>query len=73
MNNSTNIRIRSGSVSFYTTAENIQQGVGDCVLFNNACVTAMNILNTMRKTDTIPPRGMSGTWNGIQIQIDIIK
>lgn len=73
MKEDTKIRIRTGDVSFYTTVQEINDGVGDYANFNDVCKSVLGILINLRQTDTIPPRGLGGTWHGIQLQMDIAK
>lgn len=65
------IRIIANGIHFYTSKAAIRRGVGDHINLNTAVQEALASLENMRKTDKIPPVGLSGTWNGFNVQIDL--
>lgn len=67
----TKLRIIHGPVSVYTTAKKIRNGLGDFIKFNAATQKALDAMEFMRQTE--PCVGLCGTWEGLSIQIDIIK
>ena len=72
----TKIRVIStaGSVSFYTTAKQIREGVGCFSTFNLAVSEALGELENLRtgKKKDIQPLGLLGNWAGHIIQLDIV-
>lgn len=72
LNPNKKIRIRSGKTSFFTTVKQIRGGVGDYSAFNIACGMALNALEVLQQDSTVTPRGIVGTWNDLQIQIDVV-
>lgn len=72
MKGSQSIRICSGAVSFYTTAKQIRNGVGDYDAFNTACEMALNSLETGTKHHSTL-RGLVSTYNGINLAIDMVE
>lgn len=66
-------RIISGNVSFYATAKQIRNGIGDFTTFNAATQKALDAFEFYRSGTGIERTctGMAGTWEGMQIQIDI--
>ena len=70
--NATKFRVRiDNKYSFYTSAGDIRKGIGDSISMNAAVVYAMAALEFQMLKD--PAVGLVGTWNGYQIQIDILK
>jgi hypothetical protein len=68
----TKFTIISGVVSFVATTKQIKQGIGSHTQFNTALSSALASLESLQ-LNNIAPIGVSGTWEGINIQIDIIK
>ena len=62
-------RIINGSACFYATAKQIRYGLGDFGKFNAATQKALDSLEGMQ-SDKLPPSGLCGTWEGLDIQID---
>ena len=60
------VRVVSGVVSFYTTAGRIRKGVGDSYTFNAASQKALDSL------EFTGVQGISGIWEGVPVQIDLI-
>lgn len=61
-------------ISFYTTAKQIRDGVGNRVSINRALREAMRSLQDMRSgTDvTSCASGLGGNYEGYQIQLDMV-
>ena len=68
----TNFIVRSGVVSFNTTAKQIKQGAGDHTAFNKALLSALTALESLQ-SNNIAPIGVAGTWEGINLQLYIKK
>lgn len=66
ISNDRTILVRSGLISFHTTAGQIKEGVGNYSTFNAACKKA---LDEVESRETI---GVSGAWNGMHIQLDLM-
>ena len=62
-------RIINGSACFYATAKQIRSGLGDFQKFNDAVQKALCALE-FSQGDRVPPSGLCGTWEGLDIQID---
>lgn len=60
-------RVCSGVCSFYATAKQIRSGLGDFSKFNDAVQKSLCALEGMRGEAV----GLAGTWEGIQVQIDV--
>jgi len=71
LNKSQRLLVRTHTISFYTTAGMIREGVGNRTLFNDAVSIALDKLETMRDTNELKPMGLVGEWLGHQIQLDI--
>jgi hypothetical protein len=71
MKASQKFRVVIKGVHFYTTAKQIRNGVGDQYSVNAAIQKCLLVLETMRKNDNIPPVGLAGTWEGLQVQLDM--
>jgi hypothetical protein len=64
--------IAGGTISFYSTAGEIRNGVGDTSKFNQALRKCLNALELQRFSDNIPSCvGLSGTWEGFNVQLDM--
>lgn len=67
-------RIVSGQVCFYATAKQIRNGIGQFITFNAATQKALDALEYTRSGGGAADQcavGLAGTWEGMQIQIDI--
>lgn len=66
-------RLCIGEVSFYATAKEIRNGVGDYVKCNAATQKALDSLEFTRSQGGIMMHtvGQAGTWEGMQVQINI--
>lgn len=71
---STKFRVVSGNVSFYSTAKQIREGVGGFISFNLAAMEALQAFENYRTGDGVETcsTGLAGTWQGVQIQLDVI-
>jgi len=68
-------RIVSGYASFYATAKQIRNGVGDMSAFNAATQKCLDALEFQRSgTDILAhSTGLAGNWNGIVVQLDMAQ
>ena len=68
-------RVISGHVSFYANAGEIRNGVGDFTRFNSAVLACLDLLEWQRSCDDALScsTGLSGTWEGYQIQLNIAE
>lgn len=67
-------RICIGSVSFYATAKEIRNGVGDFTVCNAATQKALDSLEFTRSGEGVADRcavGLAGTWEGLQVQLNV--
>jgi hypothetical protein len=62
-------RLIVGPACFYATAKQIRNGVGDFVNCNAATQKALDALEFSRAGG--PAVGLSGTWEGISVQINV--
>ena len=65
-------RLIIDNVSVYTTAGQIRNGIGDQYKCNSASQQALLVLGRMQD-DNIPPCGIVGRWEGMNVQIDKMK
>jgi hypothetical protein len=67
------LRIISGNVSIYTTANKIREGVGDFAKFNSAAQQCLDALERTRSNDDYMScaSGLGACYEGIQVQIDM--
>lgn len=68
-------RIINGNACFYATAKQIRNGVGQFITFNAATQKALDALEFTRSGTGAADQcavGLAGTWEGLQIQIDVI-
>jgi hypothetical protein len=67
-------RIINGNACFYATAKQIRYGVGQFISFNAATQKALDALEYTRsgKGADSTACGIGGTWEGLQIQLDVI-
>ena len=74
LSDNTKFRVIVGPVSWYTTAKQIREGVGDLLQCNCALIEALIALERTRSgasplgQTTI---GVSGDWRGLNVQLDI--
>lgn len=66
-------RICIGAVSFYATAKQIRNGVGDFTKCNAATQKALDSLEYTRSCGGVLSStvGQSGTWEGMNVQLNI--
>jgi hypothetical protein len=66
-------RINVGNASFYATAKQIRNGVGDFTQCNAAVQKALDSLEYTRSSDDLMSCavGQAGTWEGLQVQINV--
>jgi hypothetical protein len=68
-------RVIVGNVSFYTTAKQIRDGVGDFMQCNSATREALRALQNTRSGSGVADQcavGLAGTWEGLQVQINVM-
>ena len=63
-------RVIVNGISFYTTAYAIRTGVGDFTKVNEAIRNAIGALEFLRASD--PAVGLSGTWQGYNVQLSMV-
>ena len=66
------LRLVMNGIHVYTTAKKIREGIGDRYTVNAAIQKCLLVLEDMRKHDKIPPVGLAGTWEGFQVQLDML-
>ena len=74
LSDNTKFRVVVGPVSWYTTAKQIREGVGDLLHCNCALIEALIALElTHSGTGTAEQAttGISGNWRGLNVQLDI--
>ena len=64
------LRVILNGVAVYTTAKQVRGCLFGFTSQNVAAQLALNALEFMRVTD--PAVGLAGTWEGLQVQIDMI-
>jgi hypothetical protein len=67
-------RLVIGSVSFYATAKEIRNGVGDLARCNAAVQKSLDALEYIRSGTGAADRatvGLSGTWESMAVQINV--
>ena len=67
-------RVCIGNVSFYATAKQIRNGVGDFGVCNAATQKALDALEFTRSGKGAADQcavGLAGTWEGLQVQLNI--
>jgi hypothetical protein len=67
-------RVVIDSVCFYSNAKQIRNGVGDFTNCNIAVLQALEAFEKLRSSDDITSSasGLAGTWNGMNIQLNIV-
>ena len=68
-------RVIIGPVSFYATAKQIRHGVGDLGQCNAAVQKALDSLEFTRSCGGVLSGavGQSGTWEGLQVQLNVAQ
>ena len=66
------LRLVMNGIHVYTTAKKIREGIGDRYTVNAATQKCLLVLENMREHDKIPPVGLAGTWEGFQVQLDML-
>lgn len=69
------IRLISGPVHLQTTVSKVRSGLGDSYSFNAATQKAVDALEYTRLgviASKPKPNGISGIWEGIPVQVDLI-
>ena len=66
-------RLIVGDASFYATAKQIRNGVGDFIKCNAATQKALDALEGTRSNDDYmaSATGMGGIWEGLQVQLNM--
>jgi GTP cyclohydrolase III len=67
-------RVIISDISFYATASDIRRGVGDTAKPNTAIQKCLDALEFQRSGTGVADqciRGLSGTWEGFNVQVDI--
>ena len=74
LSDNTKFRVIVGPVSWYTTAKQIREGVGDLLQCNCALIEALMALEHTRSglgPAEEATSGISGHWRGLNVQLDI--
>lgn len=69
-------RIIADQACFYSTARQIRAGLGDFVRFNTAVQEALTALENTRSGSGAAEQcavGLTGTWVGINVQLDVAQ
>ena len=66
------LRIILSGVAIYTTAKQIRYGLFGFMSQNAAAQKALDALEFQRNGDGRGATGLAGTWEGLQVQIDLI-
>jgi hypothetical protein len=67
-------RVCIGAVSFYTTAKQIRNGVGDfgtCNAATQKCLDALEFTKSGKGLADQCAVGLAGTWENLQVQLNI--
>ncbi len=67
-------RVIVDAVSFYATAKQIRNGVGDFTKCNAATQKALDALEFTRSGSGVADQcavGLAGTWEGLQVQLNV--
>jgi len=70
------LRLICGPVHLYTTVGKVRNGLGDGMQFNSATQKAVDALEYTRSGPGAAEacaRGIGGTWEGLQIQLDMAE
>jgi len=71
---SARFRVIVGEVSFYATANQIRNGVGDFTKCNAATQKALDALEFTRSGEGVADQcavGLAGTWEGLNVQLNV--
>ena len=74
LNDDIKLRVIMGPASWYTTAKQIREGVGDLLQCNCALIEALIALELTRSgtgTAEQATSGISSHWRGLNVQLDI--
>ena len=66
------LRLVINGIHFYTTAKQIRNGIGDEYRSNAAAQKCLLVLENMREHEKFPPVGLAGTWEGYNVQINMV-
>jgi hypothetical protein len=69
------IRLVSGPVHLHTTVGKVRNGIGDSCMFNAATQKAVDALEYTRSgaiQRNKRPIGISGIWEGVPVQVDVM-
>lgn len=66
------LRVIVDGIHLYTTPKSIRNGIGDQYSVNAAVQKCLLVLEHMREHEKIPPIGLAGTWEGRQVQLDLV-
>ena len=66
------LRVIVNGFSIYATARQVRMGLGDCTRSNSAVQQALASLDRMQ-SDKIPPCGLAGSWNNMNVQVDFVN
>lgn len=66
------LRVIVSGVSFYATAKQVRNGIGDMYSVNAAVQKCLLTLEHMRKVEPLKPIGLGGTWENRQVQVDMM-
>lgn len=69
------IRLVSGPVHLHTTVGKVRSGIGDSYTFNAATQKAVDALEYTRSgtiNRNTRPTGISGIWEGVPVQVDVM-
>jgi hypothetical protein len=69
---STKIRVITGEVSFFTTVNQIREGVGSKHYYNSGVQAALQSLEDST-SKIVKPSGIASTWVNYSIQLDIVE
>jgi len=61
-------RVIIGEACFYTNAKTIRNGLGD---FQKTNAAVQKALDSMEYCSVGQTRGIAGTWEGLQVQLDV--
>ena len=67
------LRIILSGVAIYTTAQQIRYGLFGYTSQNAAAQKALDALEFQRNGDGPVVTGLVGTWEGLQVQVDIMS
>ena len=74
LNDDTKLRVIMGPASWFTTAKQIRDGVGDLLQCNCALIEALIALERTRSGTGAADQstvGIAGQWHGLNVQLNI--